>query len=86
MSFIQVDKEFVVEADITGNNTGEDIMVETGENIVPLSNSNKRSLTLVDTEDNSAGEDYFSILKNFRPAARSKNMNGVFRRICFLMF
>ena len=86
MSFIQVDKEFVVEADITVNNTGEDIMVETGENIVSLSNSNKRSMILVDTEDNSASEDYFSPLKNFRLAARSKNMNGVFRRICFLMF
>ena len=66
MSFVQVDKEFVVETDIIVNNTGEDIMVETGENIVPLSNSNKRSMTLVDTEDNSAGEDYFSPLKKFQ--------------------
>ena len=66
MSFVQVDKEFVVETDMIVNNTGEDIMVETGENIVPLSNSNKRSMTLVDTEDNSAGEDYFSPLKRFQ--------------------
>ena len=66
MSFVQVDKEFVVETDIIVNNTGEDIMVETGENIVPLSNSSKRSMTLVDTEDNSAGEDYFSPLKRFQ--------------------
>ena len=51
MSFIQVDQEFVVETDTTVSNTGEDIMRETGENTVPLSNSNKRSMTLVDTED-----------------------------------
>ena len=66
MSFVQVDKEFVVETDMIVNNTGEDIMVETGENIVPLSNSSKRSMTLVGTEDNSAGEDYFSPLKRFQ--------------------
>ena len=50
MSFIQVDQESAVETDTTVNNTGEDIMGETGENTVPLSNSNKRSMTLVDTE------------------------------------
>ena len=50
MSFIHVDQEFVVETDTTVSNTGEDIMRETGENTVPLSNSNKRSMTLVDTE------------------------------------
>ena len=66
MSFIQVDQEFVVETDTTVNNTGEDIMGETGENLVSLSNSNKRSMTLVDTEDNSAGEDYFPPLKRFK--------------------
>ena len=65
MSFIQVDQEFVVETDTTVNNTGEDIMGETGENTVPLSNNNK-SMTLVDTEDNSAGEDYFPPLKRFQ--------------------
>ena len=65
MSFIQVDQEFVVEPDTTVNKTGEDIMGETGENTVPLSNNNK-SMTLVDTEDNSAGEDYFPPLKRFQ--------------------
>ena len=50
MSFIQVDQEFVVETDTTVSNTGEDIMRETGENTVPLSNSNKRSMTLFDTK------------------------------------
>ena len=66
MSFIQVDQKFVVETDTTANNTGEDIMGETGENTVALSNSNKRSMTLVDTEDNNAGEDYFPPLKRFQ--------------------
>ena len=84
MSFIQVDQEFVVETDTTVNNTGEDIMRETDENTVPLSNSNKRSTILVDTKDNSAGENtYFPPLKRFTLAARSHNMNGVFLRICF---
>ena len=64
--FIQVDQEFVVATGTTVNNTGEDIMGKTGENTVPLSNSNKRSMTLVDTEDNSAGEDYFPPLKRFQ--------------------
>ena len=50
MSFIQVDQEFVVQTDTTVSNIGEDVMRETGENTVPLSNSNKRSMTLVDTE------------------------------------
>ena len=89
MSFIQVDQEFVVETDTTVNNTGEDIMGETGENTVPLSNSNKRSMTFVDTEDNSAG-DWVSIIshpwKDFRLTAHSHNMNGVFWGICFLIF
>ena len=39
---------------------------ETGENTVPLSNSNKRSMVLFDTEDNSAAEDYFQPLKRFQ--------------------
>ena len=66
MSFIQVNQEFVVETDTIVNDTGEDIMGKTGKNIFPLSNSNKRSVTLVDTEDNSAGEDYFPALKRFQ--------------------
>ena len=65
MSFIQVDQKFVVETDTTVSNTGED-MRETGENTVPLSNTNKRSMTLVDTKDDSAGEDYFPPLKRFQ--------------------
>ena len=59
MSFILVDQEIVVETDNTVKNTGEDIMRETGENTIPLSNSNKRSMTLVDTEDNNTSEDCF---------------------------
>ena len=49
----------MVETDTTVKNTGEDIMRETGENTIPLSNSNKRSMTLVDTEDNNTSEDCF---------------------------
>ena len=66
MSFIEVDQEFLVETGITVNNTGEGITGETGENTVPLSNNNKRSMTLGDTEDNSAGEDYFPPPKRFQ--------------------
>ena len=62
MSFIQVDQEFVVETNTTVNSIGEDIMGEADINTVPLSNNNKRS-TFVDTEDNSAVEDYFPPLK-----------------------
>ena len=62
MSFIQVDQEFVVETNTTVNSIGEDITGEAGINTVPLSNNNKRS-TFVDTEDNSAVEDYFPPLK-----------------------
>ena len=62
MSFIQVDQEFVVETNTTVNSIGEDIMGEADINTVPLSNNNKRS-TFVDTEDNSAVEDYFPSLK-----------------------
>ena len=49
----------MVETDTTVKNTGEDIMRETGENTIPLSNSNKRSMTLVDTEDNNTSGDCF---------------------------
>ena len=66
MSFIQVDQEFVVETDTTPNNTDEDIMGEAGENTVPLSNSNEKSMTLFDAEDYSAGEDYFLHRKRFQ--------------------
>ena len=66
MSFVQVDQGLVAEADTTVNNTGEDIMGETGENTVPLSNNRKSSMTIVDTENNSAGEDYFPIVKRFQ--------------------
>ena len=86
MSFILVDQEIVVKTDTTVKNTGEDIMRETGENTIPLSNSSKRSMTLVDTEDNSTSEDCFPPLKRFQTSSRSHNMNGVFRRIFFLIF
>ena len=66
MSFIQIDQEFMVETDTTLNNNGEDFMGETDEKTVPFSNKSKRSMTLVDTEDISAGEDYFSPLKRFQ--------------------
>ena len=66
MSFIEVDQEFTVETNTKVNKSDEDIMRETGENTVSLSNNNKRSMTLVDTKDNSAGEDYFPPLKRFQ--------------------
>ena len=56
----------MVEIDIIVNNTGEDIIGETGENTVPLTNNSKRSMILVDTENNSADEDYFPSLKGFQ--------------------
>ena len=66
MSFIQVDQDFAVETDAIVHNTGEDIMGETGENTVPLSNTTRdlRPL-LIQKIDNSAGEDYFPLLKRF---------------------
>ena len=85
MSFIQVDQEFMVETDTTVNNTGEDIMGETSKNTVPLSNKNKRSMTLLDTEDNSASEDYFPPLKRFQTCSL-QSQYGVFQRICFHIF
>ena len=66
MSFIQVDQEFAVETGTTVNNTGENIMGETGDNTVLLSNNSKRSTTFVDMENNSAVEDYFPPLKRFQ--------------------
>ena len=56
----------MVKTDTTVSNTGEDIMRETGEKTVPLSNCNNKSMTLVDTEDDSASEDYFPPLKRFQ--------------------
>ena len=61
-----MDEEFVVETDTAVNNTGEDIMEEAGENTLPLSNDNKLSMTLVDTENNSTSEDCFPPLKRFQ--------------------
>ena len=61
-----MDEEFVVETDTAVNNTGEDIMEEAGENTLPLSNNNKLSTTLVDTENNSTSEDCFPPLKRFQ--------------------
>ena len=60
MLFIQVDQGFVVETNTTVSNNGEDIIGETGENSAPLSTTDKRSITLADTENNSAGEDCIS--------------------------
>ena len=54
-----------VEADTTVNSTDEDLIGKTDENIVSLSN-NKRSMALVDTENNSVGEHYFPPLKRFQ--------------------
>ena len=55
-----------VEAATTVNSTDEDLIGKTGENIVSLSNNNKRSMALVDTENNSVGEHYFPPLKRFQ--------------------
>ena len=85
MSFIQVDQEFMVETDTTVNNTGEDIMREPSKNTVPLSNKNKRSMTLLDTKDNSASEDYFPPVKRFQTCS-SQSQYGVFQGICFHIF
>ena len=41
MSFTEMDQESVVETDTIVNNTGEDIMGETGENTVHLSNTTR---------------------------------------------
>ena len=67
MSFIQVDQDFVVETDTIVHNTGEDIMGETGENTVLLSNTTRglRPL-LIQKIDNSVGEDYSPLLKRFQ--------------------
>ena len=57
MPFTQADQEFVGATDTTVNNTGEDIMGVQAR--IPFLSNNKRSVTLVDTEVNIAGEDYF---------------------------
>ena len=62
MSFIQVDPEFVVEINNTVNNTGEDIMWKKAR--IPF--LSQITMALVDTENNSAGEDYFPPLKTFQ--------------------
>ena len=69
---MKVDQEFLVKTDTTPNNTDEDIMGETGENTVPLSGLLLRIIP--------------HTTKDFRLAARSHKKNGVFRRICNLMF
>ena len=56
----------MVETNTKVNKSDEDNMGETGENTVPLSNNNKKSMTLVATKGNSAGEDYFPPLKRFQ--------------------
>ena len=53
----------------------------TGEHTVPLSN-NKKSMTLVNTENNSAVEDYFPPLKRFQTCSSQCITNGISRRIC----
>ena len=75
---------FVVETGTTVSNTGEDIVGETGENTIPLSNNNKRSMTPVDTEDNSADEDFLPPLKRFQTC--NSQSQYVFRGICFRIF
>ena len=62
MSFIQVDQEFVVEINNTVNNTGENIMWKKAR--IPF--LSQITMALVDTENNSAGEDYFPPLKTFQ--------------------
>ena len=82
MSFIKVYQEFLVETDTTPNNTDEDIMRETGENTVPLSNSNKKCITLFHTEGYSAGEDYFPHQKRFQTCSLKSQKEW----ICNLIF
>ena len=60
-----MNQEFLIETETTVNNTSEDIMGQTGDNTVPLSNNSKRSMTLIDTENNSAGGYYSPLLKRF---------------------
>ena len=73
----------MVETDTTVNNTGKDLMGETGKNTVPLSNNNKRSMTLVDTENNSAGEDYFPPLKKFQTCSSQLQYQWSFSEVTF---
>ena len=73
----------MVETDTTVNNTGEDLMGETSKNTVPLSNNNKRSMTLVDTENNSAGEDYFPSLKKFQTCSSQLQYQWIFSEDTF---
>ena len=68
MSSIQVNQEFMVETDITVtvNNTRKDIMGKQARMLfLSQITNNKKSMTLVDTENNSAGEDYFPPLERF---------------------
>ena len=72
-----------VETDATVDNTDEDIIGETVENTVPLSNNSKRSMTLFDTEDNSASEDYFPPLKRFQTCSSQLQYEWSLLGICF---
>ena len=68
MSSIQVNQEFMVETDITVtvNNTRKDIMGKQARMLfLSQITNNKKSMTLVDTENNSVGEDYFPPLERF---------------------
>ena len=53
----------MVDSDTT---TGKYIVGGTGKNAVPLSNNNKKSMTFVDTENESADEDYFQPQKRLQ--------------------
>ena len=69
MPFIQVDQQFVVEADVSINNSDDDvilcIMGGTIDKTVSPSTKNKRTMALVDPKSNS-GEEYFSPMKRFQ--------------------
>ena len=53
----------MVDSDTT---TGKHLVGGTGKNTVPLPNNNKKSMTFVDTENESADEDYFQPQKRLQ--------------------
>ena len=85
MSF-QVDQEVMVETDTTVNNTGEDIVGQTGENTVPLLNNNKGFIALLILKLTVLVRIFSYPGKKFRFAARICNISGVLGRIYFLIF
>ena len=85
MSF-QVDQVVMVETDTTVNNTGEDIMGQTGENTAPLLNNNNGFITLLILQLTVLVRIFSHPGKKFRFAARIFNISGVLGRICFLIF